>query len=68
MPEEYGGSDAGDYRFNAVLTERLAKVWPCRPASSTPTSWRPTSCTSRPRSRRSAGCPTSAQELLTPSR
>ncbi|MEZ5096412.1 MAG: acyl-CoA dehydrogenase family protein [Nocardioides sp.] len=24
--EEYGGSDAGDYRFNAVLTEELAKV------------------------------------------
>ena len=26
IPEEYGGSDAGDYRFNAVLTEELAKV------------------------------------------
>jgi long-chain-acyl-CoA dehydrogenase len=26
VPEEYGGSDAGDYRFNAVLTEELAKV------------------------------------------
>jgi long-chain-acyl-CoA dehydrogenase len=26
IPEKYGGSDAGDYRFNAVLTEELAKV------------------------------------------
>lgn len=26
IPEEYDGSDAGDYRFNAVLTEELAKV------------------------------------------
>ena len=26
IPEQYGGSDAGDYRFNAVLTEELAKV------------------------------------------
>ena len=26
MPEEYGGTGAGDYRFNAVLTEELAKV------------------------------------------
>jgi long-chain-acyl-CoA dehydrogenase len=26
IPEEYGGSNAGDYRFNAVLTEELAKV------------------------------------------
>ncbi len=26
IPEEYGGSAAGDYRFNAVLTEELAKV------------------------------------------
>jgi long-chain-acyl-CoA dehydrogenase len=26
IPEEYGGSQAGDYRFNAVLTEELAKV------------------------------------------
>ena len=26
VPEEYGGSDAGDYRFNAVLTEELARV------------------------------------------
>ena len=26
MPEQYGGSEAGDYRFNAVLTEELAKV------------------------------------------
>ncbi|MDQ6934442.1 MAG: acyl-CoA dehydrogenase family protein [Actinomycetota bacterium] len=26
VPEEYGGSAAGDYRFNAVLTEELAKV------------------------------------------
>src|SRR5918994_2063394 len=25
IPEEYGGSEAGDYRFNAVLTEELAK-------------------------------------------
>ncbi len=26
IPEEYGGSAAGDYRYNAVLTEELAKV------------------------------------------
>ena len=26
IPDEYGGSEAGDYRFNAVLTEELAKV------------------------------------------
>src|SRR3990170_3688713 len=26
VPEEYGGSGAGDFRFNAVLTEELAKV------------------------------------------
>ncbi|UUW90878.1 acyl-CoA dehydrogenase family protein [Pimelobacter simplex] len=26
IPEEYGGSGAGDYRFNAVLTEELSKV------------------------------------------
>ncbi len=26
IPEEYGGSEAGDYRFNAVLTEEFAKV------------------------------------------
>ncbi len=26
VPEEYGGTGAGDYRFNAVLTEELAKV------------------------------------------
>ena len=26
IPEDLGGSEAGDYRFNAVLTEELAKV------------------------------------------
>ncbi len=26
IPEAHGGSEAGDYRFNAVLTEELAKV------------------------------------------
>jgi long-chain-acyl-CoA dehydrogenase len=26
VPEEYGGAGAGDFRFNAVLTEELAKV------------------------------------------
>ncbi len=26
VPEQYGGSEAGDYRYNAVLTEELAKV------------------------------------------
>lgn len=26
IPDEYGGSGAGDYRFNAVLMEELAKV------------------------------------------
>ena len=46
IPEEYGGSEAGDYRFNAVLTEELAQGqrWRCRRASaSTPTSSRRTS-------------------------
>ena len=32
IPEEYGGSDAGDYRFNAVLIEELAKVNAALPA------------------------------------
>src|SRR4029450_8353116 len=32
IPEEYGGSEAGDYRFNAVLTEELAKVNMAPPA------------------------------------
>ena len=26
IPDEYGGSEAGDYRFNAVLMEELSKV------------------------------------------
>ena len=26
VPEEHGGSEAGDYRYNAVLLEELAKV------------------------------------------
>jgi len=26
IPEEFGGAEAGDYRFNAVMTEELAKV------------------------------------------
>src|SRR6478672_8236333 len=26
VPEQYGGMGAGDYRFNAVLTEELSKV------------------------------------------
>ena len=26
IPDQYGGSEADDYRFNAVLTEELAKV------------------------------------------
>jgi alkylation response protein AidB-like acyl-CoA dehydrogenase len=26
IPEQYGGAEAGDYRFNAVLTEELAAV------------------------------------------
>src|SRR5687767_9683853 len=26
VPEQYGGSEAGDYRFNAVLTEELSKI------------------------------------------
>jgi alkylation response protein AidB-like acyl-CoA dehydrogenase len=26
IPEEFGGSEAGDYRFNAVLTEEMARV------------------------------------------
>ena len=26
VPEEYGGSGAGDYRFNAVITEEFSKV------------------------------------------
>ena len=26
IPEQFGGAEAGDYRFNAVLTEEMAKV------------------------------------------
>ena len=26
IPDQYGGSEAGDYRYNAVLTEELARV------------------------------------------
>ncbi len=26
IPEEYGGSAAGDYRFNAVLAEEMSRV------------------------------------------
>jgi long-chain-acyl-CoA dehydrogenase len=26
VPEEYGGSDAGDYRYNAVMFEELSRV------------------------------------------
>ncbi|MCU0299423.1 MAG: acyl-CoA dehydrogenase family protein, partial [Candidatus Nanopelagicales bacterium] len=26
IPEQYGGSEAGDYRFNAVLSEELSRV------------------------------------------
>lgn len=32
IPETYGGSEAGDYRFNAVLLEELAKVNAALPA------------------------------------
>ena len=32
VPEQFGGSEAGDYRFNAVLTEELAKVNMALPA------------------------------------
>ncbi|MFA6576006.1 MAG: acyl-CoA dehydrogenase family protein [Nocardioides sp.] len=32
IPESYGGSEAGDYRFNAVLLEELAKVNAALPA------------------------------------
>lgn len=46
VPEAYGGSEAGDYRFNAVLAEELSRATPpCRRASVfTPTSSRRTSC------------------------
>ena len=45
VPEEYGGSEAGDFRFNAVLAEELSQVHrrARRPASaSTPTASRRT--------------------------
>ncbi|GAA3150467.1 hypothetical protein GCM10020255_029180 [Rhodococcus baikonurensis] len=29
VPEAYGGSEAGDYRFNAVLAEELARQCSC---------------------------------------
>ena len=69
VPEQYGGTEAGDYRFNAVLTEELAKVnmtAAVAASASTPTSSRRTSCTSPPTSRSSAGCPRFCSgELLT---
>ena len=59
IPEEFGGMGADDYRFNAIAAEVLngfnAAVG--RASASTATSARPTSSTSAPRSRRSAGCP-----------
>jgi alkylation response protein AidB-like acyl-CoA dehydrogenase len=47
VPETYGGSEAGDYRFNAVLTGSWPRsTWRCpRAWASTPTSWRRTSST-----------------------
>jgi alkylation response protein AidB-like acyl-CoA dehydrogenase len=33
VPEQYGGSEAGDYRYNAVLFEELAKVNLALPSS-----------------------------------
>lgn len=48
IPEDFGGSEAGDYRFNAVLTEEPGQGQhdPAEPAwGSTPTSRFPTWCT-----------------------
>ncbi len=57
IPEEYGGSGADDFRFNAVLAEELARVSAALPTcvASTPTSRRRTSSSWAPRSRSSAG-------------
>ena len=44
IPEQYGGSAAGDFRYHAVLCEELGKVSMSLPpaTASTPTSSRPT--------------------------
>ena len=45
IPEQYGGSAAGDFRYNAVLSEELGKVSMslAHATASTPTSSRRTS-------------------------
>ena len=57
IPEEFGGAGVDDYRFNAVVAEEMSRfnAATARASASTPTSARPTSSTSAPRSRSSAG-------------
>ena len=61
IPEEYGGSGAEDYRFNAVLLEEMNKVnaalGSCLGIHADITA--PYLSSSAPRSRSSAGCPAS---------
>jgi alkylation response protein AidB-like acyl-CoA dehydrogenase len=57
MPEEYGGGGARDFRFNAVLIEELTRVRASGVGFTIqPTSTRRTCWTTRPTSRRRAGC------------
>ena len=62
VPEVYGGSEAGDYRFNAVLGEELSKFNAAASScfGATPTAWRHTWWIWAPVNRRNAGYPAPA--------
>src|SRR3954468_10133921 len=62
VPQEYGGSSVGDYRFNAVFAEEVSKVSASLSSclGITTTAPRRTWSTLVPRSRSSAGCRSSA--------
>jgi alkylation response protein AidB-like acyl-CoA dehydrogenase len=68
VPEEYGGQDAGDFRFNAVIGEELAAVAAAYNSmfAITSTCARRTCWSWPPRRRRSAGCPVSAPARSSP--
>ena len=60
VPEEFGGGGVADFRFNAVVSEELAKAGPGpRPSPCTTTSWPRTSPRWRRRSSSTGGCPVS---------